>query len=214
MGRKYKRRNKKKRQVRRKKRIGYGLPTILTCKLKYHADITLDIGAAGILAQHTFTANSCYDPDSTGTGQQPRCFDQIMTMYDHFVVLWSKITVKFCPRPDLTSPATVVLAMQDDTTVHSFVINMIERKFSKSSLITPGTKPTTLSMVFKNKFLGRTKPLADPDLKGSLSGDPSELAFFVMAAQSIQGIDETPIVCLVDIDYICAFIEPKLPPQS
>ena len=49
-------------------------------------------GAA--VASYVFRGNSLYDPDYTGTGHQPRYYDQLTPIYGRYKVLSSAITVE------------------------------------------------------------------------------------------------------------------------
>jgi hypothetical protein len=100
----YKRRYKKRGRKRRSSARNYNtlvsvnknnpLPNNFVTKLRYHDSVPIN-AANGTVAGHVFRANSPYDPDYTASGHQPRYFDQIMPLYDHYQVLGSKITVKF-----------------------------------------------------------------------------------------------------------------------
>lgn len=53
------------------------VPDRLFVTLKYNDRITIDPGSVGSLKVHRFSLNSCHDPDMTGTGHQPRYWDQL-----------------------------------------------------------------------------------------------------------------------------------------
>ena len=53
----------------------------------------------------------CADPNHTGVGHQPLYFDQLMTIYNHYIVIGAKITVKFTAYP-ATIPVNVCLLPQ------------------------------------------------------------------------------------------------------
>lgn len=181
---------------------------------------SLNPGAAGTAAYHVFSANGCYDPDISGTGHQPRGFDQFMLMYDHYVVVGSKITL---------------VALNTDST-YSQILGVIRRDNS-STLGTDGTETATecgncvwellspagqgegsktkLELTINPaKFLGRGNPLSDPELKGNSSSNPSEEAYFTVWAQPLQAVDSTVIRFNAIIEYSVAFIEAKNPGAS
>ena len=63
------------------------LPMTQKAKFNYFNGFNLDVGAVGIPASYVFSANGLYDPNITGIGHQPRGFDQLMALYDHYVVI-------------------------------------------------------------------------------------------------------------------------------
>ncbi len=93
--RKYTRR--KRRYTRRKPLVLGGIPDQRVCRLRYCEFVKLDATALGsaVAVQHTFNANSVYDPNQTTTGHQPMGYDEMASQYNHYVVLGSKITVHF-----------------------------------------------------------------------------------------------------------------------
>jgi hypothetical protein len=60
-------------------------------KLMYVENFT----RTGVIADtYAFSGNSVYDPNATGTGHQPRGFDQYGALYEKYRVLSSQITVR------------------------------------------------------------------------------------------------------------------------
>lgn len=92
----------RRRRITRRRRIGGQsvsirrgwVPARYFCKLVYQQNISpsAGIGANGI---YNFVGNSCYDPDSTGTGLQPAGFDQLMLLFRYCRVHASGISVIF-----------------------------------------------------------------------------------------------------------------------
>jgi len=69
------------------------MPTSLKRKLKYAESVRLTIAGAGIGLQQ-YRGNDLFDPDFTGTGNQPEGFDQICpTFYKRFRVVSSCMRV-------------------------------------------------------------------------------------------------------------------------
>jgi len=69
-------------------------PRWMYCKMKY-CDQFLVALVTGQVADQAFRANSLFDPDRTGTGHQPRGFDQLTPMYNRYRVDKVKIEVEF-----------------------------------------------------------------------------------------------------------------------
>lgn len=101
---------RRRRRRRRKRRVPLGIqPKNRIVKLRYHTTITLEPDALNFTKKTLtsnnqvwlFGANCMYDPDISGTGHQPRGFDQVITSqsdekggYIHYTVVGSKISVR------------------------------------------------------------------------------------------------------------------------
>ena len=183
-----------------------------------YADPAVSLNAGAVPGTATvviFRANDLFDPNFTGVGHQPRGFDQIMALYDHFVCLGSRIKVN-CTLLDTTpGPVKLGITLLDNSTT----LNTI------AYLESPNTRFITLNDderrgVLKGKsfntrkFLGRSHPLSDPDLKGNASAGPSENAFYHIWAAPETSTDAGELALTVKMDYMTAFIEPTIPAQS
>lgn len=194
-----------------------GQPTKKLVRFRYAENVFLDPGAAdNTLWTYVFSANGMYDPNITGTGHQPRGFDQWNIFYDHYVVIKSKITVQFTMNDQIgtNSNAMVGIMLTDDGSVPTNGTDVAESNHTRWRWIgnTEGRKASTqLSMHVKpHKFLGRSKPLSDSQLKASFSANPTEQCYFNLFAAGYDGAENTdPIECFVVIEYTAVLIEPK-----
>lgn len=186
MPRKYVKRKRvyKRKAIVRKAKAPRGLtpfPTTRLVKLRYVTNVTLN-PAAGAVATHTFAANSLYDPDNTGVGAQPYYFDQLMAMYNKFTVVGSKICIT--PFGATTTGEYVIAGVYRDTDTTPRTANLVE------TMEAPGTKwigvgdanqnPRRLSLTYSAKKVHGAKPVANPNLAGTASGNPTDLDFFVI----------------------------------
>lgn len=202
------------------------MPNKFAVKLRYAESYSIDPGVGGITGVRVIRANSLNDPDRTGGGHQPRGFDQLMAMYDHFVVIGSKITVMFNTggTTGIGGAFIVGISLKDsDTTAADKNEYMEGRNVVSRQLLKGAGSATsivqdrcTLKKTFSaRKFLGRSKPLSDPELKGGSGSNPTEQAFFHIFAQLMNSsLDANPIEVQVVIDYLAVLIEPKQPTQS
>lgn len=211
-----KRRYKKRKYKNRKNRYQLALykqPLGRTFKttLLYNETHSLN-PASGSVTQHVFSCNSLYDPDRTGVGHQPRGFDQLMAFYDHFVVIASRIRVDFV-NTDTVNGQKVGISIMDSTLTPTDVRDYVENGNTKILMLgTAGSAKAVQSIVFNvnpNKFLDRTKPLSDPDLKGNISANPSEECFYHVWAIGSIGQDTAIVNMNVMIEYTAVFLEPK-----
>lgn len=167
---------------------------------------------------YVFSANGCYDPNITGVGHQPRGFDQLMALYDHGVTIHSQIKMQAHSRSTAGTTIPIVgISLMDSNTVRTDSNDYREYGQTKSVLM--GQAASNRSVVTvgyaadPNKFLGRSKPLSDPQLKYSIAANPTEQAFWHVWAQNAYG-NLTNVDIIVDILYTVVLIEPVLPTQS
>jgi len=225
--RKYTRR--KRRYTRRKPLVLGGIPDSRVVKLRYCDFVKLDASSAGsaVATQHTFVANSVYDPDDTGTGHQPMGFDEMAAQYNHYVVLGSKITVHFDNDVDHVQLAGQYAFLRLDDVVPPTNTNLaalMER--AQSNIVykprnVDTSKSAVLSKTFScKKFFGINKldgVGTRDDLAGLCNGaDPAEKAYFTVGVMCARTTTTDPAVILarVQIDYIVKFYEKNLQPQS
>jgi hypothetical protein len=202
--------------------LGYAgispLPHTLHTKLKYaeHVDISGPSGAVGL---YVFNASSLYDPNYTGVGHQPRGFDQIMPLYDHFVVLRSRMKVQ------LVNTSQTLLVM-GGVAVSAAVTNQgdwddyAEGPWSSVGSLgltyTSGHSPPYFfeASYDAKKNLGIPDPLTSDKLQGTISANPTDNAFYHIFIQDAAETSTVSTRALVEIEYDCAFIEPLNPAQS
>lgn len=139
--------------------------------------------------------------------------------YDHCTVLGSKITAIF--TNDTSSPLLVGIYTADNATVVGTHIDLMERPRCRFDMIggqEGGKDVKRLSMKFSTrKFFGRGSKnavMADDDLRESLNTGASELAYFGVYVGAPDSGDPGAIQVQIIIDYIVAFIEPKMIAQS
>lgn len=213
--------------VRYKKPAFSGLGNKHVARLRYCQEISINPGVAGI-ASTNFRANDLYDPDSTGVGHQPFGFDQLMAYYDHFTVTGSKITARFVPVSGTNvNPAYLGIMLSDSGTrvnTVTSVEHLLESKYSQGYCLAGGyitanmgfnrQKNYTTKKFSAKGFFGCQDVIGDSQYKGSSSASPTELAYYEVWAASLYGNDPGAITCLVTIDFIATFTEPKLLSQS
>ncbi|AXQ66532.1 MAG: putative capsid protein [Circoviridae sp.] len=159
-----------------------------------------------------FSCNGIYDPDITRIGHQPSGFDQLMMMYDHYVVIGAKITTTFVNN-DNNHGVVCAVDVRDRPTLEPDMRVSQESGTVKTAVITSENSGRgTVTITYKvnpNRFLGRSKPLADPELKGDSLKNPNEQCYFhiMMSSLDAGSVDGTSISSI--IEYQAIFIEPK-----
>jgi len=137
-----------------------------------------------------------------------------MALYDHFVVIGSKITVKLACTAANTNPVLLCVSLRDTASAINQPYSTLEQSFCSWDVIPSDGETHTLVQTFNNRFLGRTSPLSDPDLKGSETANPVEQAYFHVSLSSPSGTNEPINYAIVVIEYDAILIEPKRPSAS
>lgn len=195
------------------------MPYRFATKLKYEDTLTLNPSLGGIMDVALISANSIYAPRVSG-GHQPRGHDQFYQLYDHGIVVGSKIIVKFLPADDAQQATMKVgVALKDSSGSPASANDYIEGRHCRWSNMLQNqygypTKNTIKLTCSPKKFLGRTSLLSDPQLKNSLSAGPQEQAYFHIFAEPYGAIDPVSFYVQVYIEYLVVFVEPKNPSQS
>lgn len=191
------------------------VPYKLKRTFNYCEKITLNAPSAAN-ASYFFSCNSLYDPNRTSAlNHQPMGFDQYLgVLYDHYVVIAAKMTLTAMSQggsSDATSNQVIAITTRDTNTNTSDITRSIEQGHCTYGFLgSQDGASSTLTLTHKvnpSRFLGRSKPLSDPDLKGTLGTSPTEECFFEINAASIDGDDPPAIDMLVTIQYTAVLIE-------
>lgn len=190
--------------------FGVAFPKKAMMTHKYHDTTALTIAAGGgVQTNYTFSANGMYDPNITGTGHQPFCFDQMAALYDHYVVIGSKITVKFAQYSTANNIMYVSLFNNDDTTVTPSFDALAEQGTSKFTQLGVGTSDikTLTSKYSAKKYFGGSV-LSNNVLQGSSAANPTEASNYTISLYSPTGGGGT-VQIEVFIEYIAIWTELK-----
>lgn len=187
------------------------LPFKLITKLAYN-DKYLVTGAAGACAVRVYDASSLYDPDYSGGGHQPLGFDQLMPMYDHYVVLGSKITVRFANG---TPASTVGVSGNAVVTPKTSASHYIEAGATKHQCCVYQANMPVITQGYSPKIhLGIENPTDADKLQGSETTNPTDNWFFHVFVEPLGSGDSANCYIDVTIEYTACFIEPKQLAQS
>ena len=224
--RKYKKRGRPKRRKSRKMQItrqlgaGPASKTQLT-KLVFSEQISIDPGT-GLVGTATYNAGGCFDPRTAIGGGQPRGFDQWMSFYEHYIVLGSRITCTYQTtglQPSDGNGIVGIYLKANNAAQITTIPELIEQQNTVHKPIGPVGGYNSTVMLSKNysakRFLGRASVMSDPDLKGDVSKNPDESAYYeIVCGPSNNGDNLGAVRVLIRIEYIVALIEPKPLPSS
>jgi hypothetical protein len=205
-----------------------GFPDRKAVRMRYADLIFLDASAlgSGVPTIHHFRANSVYDPDLTGTGHQPRGFDEHAALYDHYTVIGSKIRATFESDVDNRSTAGqyCFLMLQDTAGTPTNLVDILEEgdrnKIGYRPLNSVTGKSVSLTKKFSPyKLFGIPKKdslISNADLTPQVGSNPPEDAIFTVGVISNRTTSTDPpkLVCRVEIEYIVLFSEKRPMPSS
>ena len=219
-------RSRKTYRKRKPKALGYnivkqpnaGLPTKFAMTHRYVWNGTINPAIGGLATNQVFAANGLYDPDITGTGNQPRFFDQMANLYDHYCVIGAHISARLF-NTDSSHAIQTWITTRDSTVAYTNPVDNTENARAVTRVLGAKGASKDQAVMTANvnpaKFLGLTSPLSEYDLRGTAVTNPAELVYFHVGAADLNGgNDPLPVECLVTIDYRTVWTEMIQPAQS
>jgi len=185
-----------------------------SCKkrLRYSTTFSGATTSGAITSTQVFRANDLFDPDFTSTGHQPMGFDQMMTFFNHFTVVWARIIV-VCKNTTGSAP-TVCLRLDADSTP----LTVIDRIVEVGGCVTENLEVKgsygankSLSMICnipKIQGVSEAAVTADSTLRGNAAASPSEVSYFHITMWDTVGTTGS-MECDVILEQIAVFTEPR-----
>lgn len=164
----------------------------------------------GVATTYQFSANGLFDPNISGTGHQPRGYDQLKALFDHYQVLSSTIKVTACSLGTQTAsfPVTIGVILCDDTTVESDQIHALEAKKTTWAVLPANDATRTLYLDFDAKaYFGIN--WNDDSYRGSINANPDDGAFFQVFMQPMSSVTPAGVNFTVEIIYNVQWTEPN-----
>jgi len=163
---------------------------------------------AGTCGVYVFSANGLYDPNITGVGHQPTGFDQLMVLYQEYLVIKSRIKVTFI-NADNTNIQQVGVAVVDQAATSSDPRVYIENQqgvWTVCSQLGTGQEHRTLTIECDMSKQAARNVRQDKDWAGSQGSNPVTQKYFHCWGVDAAGTTDTSaITLLVQIDYYCVF---------
>lgn len=192
------------------------VPFSFKTKMKFAYTVRLNPGATAP-GFATISANGIYQPLPSGATHQPLGFDQLMALYDHYHVLGSRVTAEFVPGDRGTDglggekgAAIVGIQLADSATPITTFDNCREQTNSISSVVVgDGNGYRKLMKNYSGKQFHNVQNVKDnDDLRGSLTSNPSEQAYFhIWARPTVSGSDPGTVDVVILMEYIVLFTE-------
>lgn len=212
-----KRRSKRNNKPKAQKSLSVGLPQSQMLKLRYTSELTLTPGASGIADVDVYSLNGMFDPDITGTGHQPRGFDQYMALYDKYLVLGCKVSLQ-AVNTSATTQNRVGMSVRTHYTPDGYGVHYTENGHTTSKLLAPYVGGNNVCKLAYNwsckKWFRKTNITDEYDLTGDTTKNPTTQAYLHVWTANPWGLQDGTIKYVLNIDYVVLFREPIQVTQS
>lgn len=183
----------------------------LRCELiymEYGVSINPGVGTAGT---YVFTANGCYDPNVTGVGHQPAGFDQLMAIYNEYVVIGSTITARFIGT-DSNIACICGVALTDFSTTSADPRVYVENgncKWGQMSTFKSGGDMITITHKADISKFSRQSIVDEDSFSGTASTNPTDTHYYHLWVSATDALsDPGATVVNVEIKYDVIFRDP------
>lgn len=185
-----------------------GFPGSLTTVIRYNDTYNISTVGSAVSGQ-VMRMNSVFDPDYTGIGHQALYFDQFAAVYDQYVVLASRVDVKFSPLSITGGPYVIGITSGNQVGFSSTQYTLSEQSKSSSTALgsVAGTSVARLSQTYDPlTCLGVS---ADDDtVQSSTSNNPTKQWYAYCWAQDKSAAGAV-IVAHVTVTYRVRFFGMK-----
>lgn len=191
----------------------FGFPNTIITKIRYcdHVQLTSNLGA---MTGYVFAANGIFDPDISSTGHQPMFRDNYAALYDYYVVIGAKITVRMT---NINADNTVVWGINgdDDSSGSATLTTKMEQNNSVWNMLAPkgGKDSSTLTCTFEPTRDFGVDATSDGASQTVISANPSQLWCFQVWMAS-YGVTTSTTQFAVEIDYTVKWSELSTPVQN
>jgi len=171
-------------------------PSKATAIMRYSEVVTLD-ASAGIPASYRFRANSIYDPNLESTGHQPYGHDTYQSIYNHYCVTSSVITVQATSSYNGIFGVTVC----DDSVVNTDYDTVRETKGTSVGTMQSGAAVPKIMQKY-NRYAQFGDLQNVHAQSANFGSNPSEVSIFHVWTEGTNiGSDPDPVRLLVNITY-------------
>lgn len=172
-------------------------PAKASARLRYSTTIILN-PTVGIPAAQLFRANSIHDPDYTGIGHQPYGHDTYASIYNHYNVRSSTITV----TPTKPRAGIFGVTLTDDSTVQSDYDTIREVKGTKYAVCSDNGSPQTTVTQYYNCNQNFDIPFQKAT-SANFGQSPSEGMYFHVWAESPDSTEDgSQNALVVNISFV------------
>lgn len=181
---------------------GAGFPDRLYIKMKYFQTVPV----ASSATDQVFCGNDIYDPDFTGTGGQPRYYDQLVQIYSRWRVRAAKLTMEYVNRG--VEPFGVCVYPSSDSTTTSYANAVEQRDGVPNEVVWTSVASAKKLQCYTTTQAMLEFPDRDSISWGSASASPNQRWFFHCCAQNLTAIPTSNVGNAVyKIDYYVEFFD-------
>lgn len=169
---------------------GFGFPDRYSCKLKYVQKVQFTGSITP--SNQVFRLDSLFDPDLTGTGHQPRYFDQLAALYQRYLVTRCDWRLQFINANSNT--ATIAVAATDSDVSILPPDELAELTYSKRRVLGLNSGParsTISGSMSLAELHGQPDRDSDPDMYALVSASPQDQGFLTIGVNSMDGTTAT-----------------------
>lgn len=161
---------------------------------------------------YVISANGAFDPDISGTGGQPMGFDQMMTFYNHYTVIRSRIRVLLANTSTTIMP-TVALSVSGSSSVTSSYEQLMENGDLATAWLgyagSRGGDCRLTRAVTAARFQGIDDVLDDPNMRGDNASNPAEQLYYHINMFNFTNATQVSVNFQGLVEYDIMFHEPK-----
>jgi hypothetical protein len=183
-----------------------------TVKLRYAEQQVLNPGV-GSSDSYVYRLNNMYDTNLTGSGHQPRGFDQMAVFYAHYEVLSVSWTLTLSTDASATTLPLAGFALRRTNSTFT-ITDFLEDASSKYQTIT-AESPTKISGTCNiKKILGIVRT-GTTTLEAAVDGGPTEsvyLHLFAMGSNLLMNPSQVNIT--LELNFTAKFREEKVVGES
>lgn len=202
-------RNRRRVNRNRKRKL---IPDRFRAVCKYSEQINLT-GLPG--SYYNFRGNGLYDPDESGTGIQPLGFDQMMALYNQYIVHAARIDLHVANNATTGGAGNVyftVFPTSADIDSRLGIDQVAMQDNAKSDIIVPvsaGGNPLRLSHYMTTNKMFKSIDKNDQVFTGTALGVPGQEWYFHLEATALDLSATIDIWAQVTITYYCEFFDKK-----
>lgn len=184
--------------------------------LQYKED-TIPFSASPAPAAQVYRANSCFDPNLTGTGHQPDFFDQYSAFYGEYLVTHCEAELTIVNNSSTVS-ANYVVSFSDQNDSSKSVEALAEDKYSISGAVGPstglGVKKLRLPIMPMTRLMGQRGLNSDPFQYAPISASPTDVGYLIFKASAADGVSNINVYVNFRIRFTVIFKELVSPAES
>jgi hypothetical protein len=214
---------KRKQHKEREKQRGYtsfgrSMPVAqrLRTTLRYSERI---VGTGLPALDYQFNLNSLFDPNFTGTGHQPKGFDQLSALYGRYRVYHTRWHIQFAVIPAVNYPTYLGVAPTNSVTGFTDVGDHAETAYAQHLVTAYGSINNGTSIkggIDLAKLNGKTHEAyaADDTTQAVVTASPTEQLMLHMFMCTMDGTTNLGVWALVTLEFDCEFTDPVQLAQS